>query len=156
NDAALERAIVDEPDYIHEVLRACPASAMLLPQFLPPFHGARFVDSPISTYDDEDLATLEHKQVSIDKIRATQWKVYSDATDYYLEAYRAGANVAPVLVAYDRQTGLYFVRDGHHRLYSHNRLHRGLVDVALSNKGIPNVRQTYAVKEMRVEPRQSR
>jgi len=145
-EADLEHALA----YIFELLRFCPRELVTESRFVPPYRTRGFVESPLSTYDDEDLHALERKLIPVDKIRATQWRVFSDAVNYYREAFINDAAVAPILVHFEKATGLYYVKDGHHRLYAHSMLRRGLVDVVLSETGMPFHRDVRTVREMQM------
>lgn len=144
----LEEDLQRDLAYIFELLRFCPNS-LFADTYVPPYRYRGFVESPLSSYDDEVLHTLERRQIPVEKILSTQWRVYSDVVNYYRDAYETGKNVAPLLVTYDKTTELYYVKDGHHRLYAHWLLRRGLVDVAVSNSGLVGRNTFYPIHEMR-------
>jgi len=153
NEDTLHHDVQFDDEYVKELLRFCPVSAVAAVAFFPSYQAGRFIESSRSTEEDEDIDQLEKKYVPVSKIRATQWTVYRDAMEYYREAYRQGAKVKPILAYLDPQTGLYLVKDGHHRLYAHSRLRLGLVELALSPRAPLSRSVLYEVHKMRVTER---
>jgi hypothetical protein len=121
--------------------------------FVPPFRPQGFVESPQSTYQEEEVRRLERRQVPLDRLICTQWRIYRDAVSYYYYALKQHGVVAPVLVHYDSATDSYYVKDGHHRLFAYYMHDTHLIDVAISETGMPHAQKFFAVHEMELTER---
>jgi len=161
NHQALEAGLLNEWEYVQELLRFCPPAALPLVQLEHRRQRGSFVDSPMSIETEENVDRLPKKRFALTQLRSTQWIVFRSVVDHYKRQYRQRARVPSVLITIDPHTGLGCVKDGHHRLTaqyelaleSETSLDHCEVVGAVTRKGVRPGSMFYQLHEMRVENR---